>query len=165
MRVFAIDPGNIGSAYCVIDAETLKPLEFAKVSNNELRQIIRDWKFEETDYAVLEALQSYGNLIGKDVLDTAYWLGRFAECLTRKTICEPLLVYRIKVKVHICHDSRAKDSNIRRALIDRFATHDFANGKGTKKNRDWFYGFHSDIWSAYSVALYATETLLKREKI
>ena len=35
--IIAIDPGNRQSAYCVIDCNTLKPLEFGKVDNEELR--------------------------------------------------------------------------------------------------------------------------------
>lgn len=34
--IIAIDPGNAQSGYCVIDRNTLRPLEFGKVDNAEL---------------------------------------------------------------------------------------------------------------------------------
>ena len=161
MRVFAIDPGNIESAYCVVDVETLRPLDFGKIPNEELRNYIRDFHFEEEDRAVVEMIQSFGMGVGAEVFETAVWIGRFCERLDRKLICPADRVYRMEEKMHICHDSKAKDGNIRIALIDRFAKHDFKFGRGTKKNKDWFYGFAADIWSAYAVALTYIETKME----
>jgi hypothetical protein len=161
MRVFAIDPGSTKSAYCIIDSDTLRPLYFGILPNDELRIEIQEWRFEETDVAAIENLQSYGNLIGRDVLETAQWIGRFYECLVRKTYTAPLFVLRMEEKMHICHDSKAGDSNIRRALIDRFCTHDFRTGRGTIKNPDFFHGFKDDIWAAYAVGLTLIETKLQ----
>lgn len=161
MRVFAIDPGNTESAYCVIDAETLRPLDFAKLTNEDLSDYIRNFTFEENDRGVVEMLQSYGNLIGRDVLETAVWIGRFSEKLDRKLYYPTEQVFRMEEKMHICMDSRAGDKEIRRALIDRFCSHDFRAGKGTKKHPDFFYGFAADIWAAYAVGLTYIETKLE----
>ena len=152
-KIFAIDPGNENSAYCIIDSETLKPLDFAKVPNNVLYCLIRDRRFDETDQSVIEMIESYGMAVGKEVFETIFWIGRFYEVLEQKCVIPPQRLYRKEEKLHICHDSRAKDSNIRQSLIDRFAKHDLKNGKGTKKDPDWFYGFKADIWAAYAVAI------------
>lgn len=160
MRVFAIDPGNTQSAYCVVDAETLRPLEFAKIPNEELRERIKDFRFDECDRGAVEMLQSYGNLIGKDVLETAVWIGRFSERLDRKLLHPAEMVFRMEEKMHITGDPKAGDANIRRALIDRFCTHDFRAGRGTKAKPDFFHGFAGDVWAAYAVALTYIETRL-----
>ncbi|NLH02513.1 MAG: hypothetical protein GX488_11695, partial [Clostridiales bacterium] len=89
MKILAIDPGNVYSAYCIIDAETLKPLEFAKVPNDELYKLIRERRFDENDRAVIEMVESYGMAVGKEVFETVFWIGRYYEALTRKCLLPP----------------------------------------------------------------------------
>lgn len=155
--IFAIDPGNVESAYCVIDSRTLEPRTFDKCPNEDLVCTIRSTWIPNHDF-VIERIASYGMAVGQTVFETAEWYGDF-----RRTILdqggEVTGLYRRDVKLHICGSSRAKDSNIRIALIDRFAKHDKKRGKGTKDNPDWFHGFHSDCWSAYAVGLTYIETL------
>ena len=57
-----------------------------------------------------------------------------------------------------CHGSRAKDTNIRQALVDRFAPGQPNHGKGTKAEPGWFYGFRADVWQAYALAVYVADT-------
>ena len=155
--IIAIDPGNRQSAYCVIDCNTLRPLEFGKVDNEELRNKLVFANEQDWQWAAIEMVASYGMAGGREVFDTVLWIGRFYEALSIQMAQKPRLLCRIEEKRHICHDSRANDPAIRRALIDRFATHDLKNGKGTSKNPDFFYGFKADIWAAYAVGLTAIE--------
>lgn len=154
MRVLAIDPGNRQSAWCMIDGETLKPLSFGKEENQVVLTAVQHLSY---DSIVIERVASYGMAVGRDVFETCEWVGRFTQAAS----VPPDYVYRQEEKLHICGDSRAKDANIRRALIDRFARHDLKNGKGTKKNPDWFYGFSADVWQAYAVAVTYVETRCK----
>ena len=154
MKVLAIDPGNRQSAWCMIDGETLKPLSFGKEENQVVLDAVQHLSY---DSIVIERVASYGMAVGRDAFETCEWVGRF----TQAARVPPDYVYRQEEKLHICGDSRAKDTNIRRALIDRFAQHDLKNGKGTKKNPDWFYGFSADVWQAYAVAVTYVETRCK----
>ena len=154
MKVLAIDPGNRQSAWCMIDGETLKPLSFGKEENQVVLDAVQHRSY---DSIVIERVASYGMAVGRDVFETCEWVGRFTQAAS----VPPDYVYRQEEKLHICGDSRAKDTNIRRALIDRFAQHDIKNGKGTKKNPDWFYGFSADVWQAYAVAVTYVETRCK----
>ncbi len=153
MNILAIDPGNVLSGWCILDDNTLKPLNFDKSLNQDLLAILSNQdSMTPPDAVVIERVASYGMAVGKEVFQTCEWIGRFTQ--RAQDLGLPVgYVYRREEKVHICGDSRAKDSNIRQALIDRFAQHDLKNGKGTKKDPDWFYGFRADIWMAYAVGL------------
>lgn len=143
MNILAIDPGNIESAYCVIDADTYKPVEFGKIANE---RIALGMKFADYDLLVIEMIASYGMPVGQEVFDTCVWIGRFKEIALMKSK-QVDYIYRKEEKMNLCNSMKAKDSNIRQALIDRFGV------VGTKKNPGWFYGFKKDIWQAYAVGV------------
>lgn len=149
--LLAIDPGDEYSAFVFIDIETYKPLYFAKEMNEDAMVHMIDFVKENNVRSVaIEMVASYGMAVGRSVFETCVQIGRFAERF-RMLGCIVDFVYRKDEKMCICGQMRAKDSNIRQALIDRFAKFDFKNGRGTKNNPDWFYGFKADVWAAYSV--------------
>lgn len=150
-RILAIDPGNIESAYVLMDAETYKPIEFGKVENHILLDLIFDYVYDDF---VIEMIASYGMGVGKSVFDTCVWIGRFVQEAYR--FSENInYIYRAEEKMNLCYSMKAKDSNIRQALIDRFGE------VGTKKNPGFFYGFKKDIWAAFAVGV----TYLDKQKL
>ena len=142
-RILAIDPGNIESAYVLMDSETYKPIEFGKVENNRMLDLIFNYVYDDF---VIEMIQSYGMGVGKSVFDTCVWIGRFVQEASRFTN-KIEYIYRAEEKMNLCHSMKAKDSNIRQALIDRFGE------VGTKSKPGYFYGFKKDIWSSYAVGV------------
>ena len=148
--ILAFDPGNEYTAYCLIDDDR-RPVEFGKVPNKDaLVYVYHHAGDTRIEAVVIEMVASYGMAVGKSVFETCVMIGRLTEAAEMSYF--PVdYICRIEEKTTICHDSKAKDSNIRQALIDRFAQHDLKNGKGTKKNPDWFYGFAKDEWAAYAV--------------
>lgn len=155
MRLLAIDPGNIESAYVVIDAETRRPLDHGKEPNHYLRLLITDGELR-ADRSAVEMVASYGMAVGAEVFETCVWIGRFVELLEPSN---PTLVKRLTVKLHHCYDSKAKDANVTQALVDRFAHGQPNRGKGTKAAPGWFHGFRADVWQAYALAVLLADVL------
>jgi hypothetical protein len=153
MNVLAIDPGNIESAYVMINADYV-PILFGKENNYEARRYflnLRDKCLLIECNPVIEMIGHYGTGMsaGRTVYDTCIWIGRFTEILHKN----PELIGRKTVVAHICGSAKAKDSNVIQALIDRFAPDTPNYGKGTKKDPGWFYGFSADVWQAYALAV------------
>jgi hypothetical protein len=152
MKILAIDPGNIESAYVVLD-DVLKPLEFAKESNITLIEKIYSGHFEGVTHIAIEMIASYGMSVGKTVFETCVWIGKFEEALGNSNLSEAKHIYRRDEKMNLCHSVKAKDSNVIQALKDRFGD------KGTKKNPGWFFGFAKDMWQAYAVGVTYADVL------
>ena len=154
--ILGIDPGTSLSAYCVMDSEDMsRIIDKGKTDNDTLKALVKQGYY---DVLVIEGFQSFGMAVGATVFTTAYYIGRLlqmAEDLGSKTH----IMYRTDVKMHICGTTRAKDANIRCALIDRFAVHDKARGTGTIKAKDFFYGVSADIWSAVGICVTYIDTI------
>lgn len=147
--VFGIDPGPKRSAIIVVRDGVPRP-DFAIYDNEDLLGVLRGLTRSSdglVDVVVIEKIESFGMAVGADVFETVFWSGRFAEA------AYPLRVERIgrmAVKMALCHNSRAKDANIRQALIDRFGG---LAAIGRKANPGPLYGVAGDVWSALAVAV------------
>lgn len=113
----------------------------------------RAWSASEM---AVEMVASYGMAVGREVFETCVWIGRFVERWRIHHGGLPhALVYRREVKAHLCHDSRAKDANIRQAILDLYPR--TGGGKipqiGTKGQPGPLYGVSKDIWAAVGVGL------------
>ena len=146
--LIAIDPGPVESAYVILD-KNLKPEFFGKVKNEFLLVIL--WEYRDTPLAI-EMIASYGMATGATVYETCVWIGRFIQVAPKRKFTK---IYRKEVKINLCNSMKAKDGNIRQALIDRFGV------VGTKLDKGFFYGFKADIWQAYAVGITYYDMYLK----
>jgi hypothetical protein len=78
--------------------------------------------------------------------------GRFAELWLSETGREALRLGRRAVKLHLCNSARAKDQNVRVALLDRNgSTRQLAIG--TKARCRPLYGVTGHSWAALAVGV------------
>lgn len=152
--ILAIDPGNTESGWCLID-DDYKILDKGKDLNDYVLNLIRT---EPSTDVVIEMIASYGMAVGQTVFDTCVWVGRFQQ--KAYGVRDVTKIYRKDIKMNLCGQTRAKDSNIRQALVDRFSyeRHAAKGGKGTKNDQGFFFGFKSDIWAAYALGVTFLDT-------
>jgi hypothetical protein len=160
-NLIAIDPGPRMSRVCVIDSDTYKPIIAGKIENPSVYETVAP--VAGGSNVVIEMVAHYGTGMpaGRDVFDTCVWIGRFYETFAGRGSTVTTLP-RKTVKMHLCGSMRAKDSNIRQSLVDRFAPGERNYGKGTKAKPGFFYGFAADAWQAY--ALGVTYLDIRRDK-
>jgi hypothetical protein len=152
--ILAIDPGNTESGYVYLD-NNLKPIDFGKTNNEVLKGFIECGCFEGCDHIAIEMIASYGMAVGATVFDTCVWIGKFCEKLESELNIIPVYIYRKDEKMNLCGTMKAKDTNIRQALIDRFGI------VGKKKEPGFFYGFKADMWAAMAVGVTFSDMYLK----
>ena len=156
MRILGIDPGTTKSGWVMFDGEHVE--ECGVSVNKELLEKIQ-WN-KDTPLAI-EMIASYGMPVGREVFETCVWIGRFVQAAYSPDKVQ--LIYRKDVKLHLCGTPKAKDANIRQAVIDLFPkTGDGAIPQiGTKKKRGPLYGVSTHVWPALAVAITALATKQK----
>ncbi len=156
MIVIGVDPGYEQSAFVVWNQapETFTGIVIHGYEDNaalldRLRTFPPDSRFGTSPILVIEQIESFGMAVGKTVFETVFQSGRFAEAWFPKRV--ERLPRRI-IKLHLCGQSRATDSNIRQALIDRFGP-TTQQAFGTKKAPGPLYGITSHKLAALAVAI------------
>lgn len=149
-RILAIDPGTTESGYVLYDGSRVH--ESGVLQNADMLTRVQQWPAHRL---AIEMIASYGMAVGREVFETCVWIGRFQQSWRDPEAVE--LVYRKDVKLHLCGTSRAKDANIRQALLDLFPS--AGGGKtpqiGTKAQPGPLYGVSSHAWPALGVAITA----------
>lgn len=141
--ILACDPGSTQSAYVVYDPKTKTVREHAIVPNEKMRSILNGIMGRTGTTLVIEYMRPRGMPTSKEEMDTMFELGRMVE----HWFGEWVKVYRGDVKLALCGNVRAKDANIRQALIDMFG------GKQETKKGGKLYKVKGDEWSALALSV------------
>lgn len=149
--ILAIDPGTTESGWVRFCNEHV--IDSGVYANSAMCDMVHAGGFDDL---AIEMIASYGMAVGREVFETCVWIGRFVEAFRDPDAVK--LVYRRDVKLHLCGTSKAKDPNVRQAVIDRFPR--IGGGKtpqiGTKAQPGPLYGVTSHAWPALAVAITAS---------
>lgn len=146
--MIGIDPGTTHSGWVLF--QNGGPTDSGVCENKEVFSLLAIF---ETQPIAIEMIASYGMAVGAEVFETCLWIGRFMQAAGPERV---RLVYRRDVKLHLCNSAKAKDANIRQALIDKWGGKAAAIGKA--KSPGPLYGIKSHAWAALGVAVTARET-------
>ena len=150
MIYLGIDPGPVESAFVWWDSAAekvirLESIPVFKLGSFEVKPLLCG-----VDFVSIEWIECFGMAVGQETFRTVAGIGWFASLLSG--FDRPLrLVPRRSVKMHLCNSMRAKDANVRQALIDRFGP------VGTKKQPGKLYGVATHYWAALGVAVYSAD--------
>jgi hypothetical protein len=148
--ILAIDPGTTESGYVIYDGSRV--IESGVAQNDAMLARVQQWPARRL---AIEMIASYGMAVGREVFETCVWIGRFQQSWRDPGGVE--LIYRKDVKMHLCGTPRAKDQNVRQALLDMFPR--TGGGKtpqvGTKGQPGPLFGVSSHAWPALGVAITA----------
>ncbi len=154
-RILAIDPGTTQSGYVQL-TRSGEVTAHGILENEELLEALKAWNNPHLiEDIAIEMIASQGMAVGAETFETCVWIGRFLQMwedggTSRRSPGRRIL--RREVKLTICGNTRAKDANVRQALIDRYGpTKEIAVGR--KKTPGPLYGIRSHEWAALAVGV------------
>lgn len=148
-RLFALDPGTTESGWVLLEAGRV--LDSGVANNHDVLRWVKAG--QGAQMLAIEMIANMGMAVGQTTFDTVRWIGRFQQAWSEPEAVR--LVFRREVKSFLCGNQRAKDQNIRQALLDIFPG--TGGGErpqiGTKAKPGPLYGVTSHAWSALAVAM------------
>ena len=167
--ILAIDPGTTESAYVLLVDGKID--RFAKLPNADMLKMIQCVKWNCFDHAVcvIEEVRSYGMAVGQEVFRTVFWTGMFAHAWGEVNL---RFLGRKQVIIHVCGQPKAKDANVRQAMLDRWGPakierETIGNDRKGKpvvkkvKIDGPTAGISKDVWAALAIASTAYDYIFK----
>jgi hypothetical protein len=145
--LYALDPGTEQSALVSLFAGAIAGKVYP---NAELLAALGETSMLG-GHLVIEEVASYGMPVGREVFETVFWAGRFAQAWQADPKRSWSLLPRKAVKLALCGSMKAKDANIRQALLDRYGGKEKAVGR--KAAPGPLYGLRSHCWAALALAV------------
>ena len=145
MTTFAIYPGTTQSGWVLFSEAGV--IDSGVSDNYDLLLWVQSG--QHANVLAIEMIANMGMTVGKETFETVRWIGRFQQAWDEPEAVR--FVYRHQVKQHLCGTQRAKDANVRQALIDLIGP------QGTKKQPGPTYGVKSHAWAALGVAVTALQ--------
>ena len=148
-RVMAIDPDPNGGSWVLFDSYQRLVGHGWREPIDELCGLIQR---DAVQNVVVEDIQSYGMPVGRSVFETVKNIGEIrGECRCSSSVEFDCLT-RPEIKVALCNSARAKDANVRAALIDLYGG-DKRTAVGLKASPGPLYGISKDCWAALAVGV------------
>lgn len=141
LAILALDPGTTETGWTLY--RDGKVIDSGVADNHDVLRWVQAG--QDADVLAIEMIANMGMAVGVSTFTTVRWIGRFQQAWRNPEAVR--FVMRHQVKQHLCGTQRAKDPNIRQALIDKIGP------QGTKKEPGPTYGVKSHAWAALAVAV------------
>jgi hypothetical protein len=165
MNLLCIDPGPVTSGVVLLDAAVWPPRVLESAAKRPNPEVLADIN-DHTGPVAIERFACMGMAVGEETLEAVHWGGRFhqeADAGANQVI----RIKRHEVKMALCGNTRAKDGNIRQALIDLYGgaasikSHKAATKKAPERPAGPLAHVAADAWAALAVGM----TCLKGSQI